>query len=301
MLSGKLTMSTGTQDVILHAASEGRTLPVVIPCVYLRGIINRTSVPPDSPIKSYADLKGKRAGVPTLANTGIGFLYTALHHAGLASDDVQLLAVGDGQQSAAALTSGRIDALTDADIDVALLQRLGIKLRTLDMPASMRDATAGYAYVFAKPWYDSHKSQALALVKGLMRSVIVMDENPEAAVRISYYMHPEAVPSGVTREAAIRNGIAIIKVRAPLIQRHSPVSDNWCEFPKAAWQSLAEIIGVKNLADPAQFYTDEMIASVNKIDEPALRAWARSLKVPDDDVAIAAWLKTLHPPLADLD
>ena len=37
MLSGQVTMSTGTQDVLFNAAAEGRSLPVVIPCVYLRG------------------------------------------------------------------------------------------------------------------------------------------------------------------------------------------------------------------------------------------------------------------------
>jgi hypothetical protein len=60
------------------------------------------------------------------------------------------------------------------------------------------------------------------------------------------------------------------------------------------------MIGVRGKIDPAQFYTDEFIDSVNKIDEPALIAWAKSLKVPDNDADIAVWLKTLHPPLDDL-
>src|SRR6266545_1950534 len=54
MLSGQVTMSTGTQDVFFNAAAEGRVLPVVAPCVYLRGLIHRVSVPPDSKIQRYA-------------------------------------------------------------------------------------------------------------------------------------------------------------------------------------------------------------------------------------------------------
>src|SRR5215212_8859662 len=44
MLSGAVTMGTGVQDVLLNAQAEGRTLPAVIPCVYLRGMIHRVSV-----------------------------------------------------------------------------------------------------------------------------------------------------------------------------------------------------------------------------------------------------------------
>src|SRR3954452_19745578 len=49
MLAGQITMSTGTQDVAFASIAEGRKLPVVIPCVYLRGNLHRVSVLPDSP------------------------------------------------------------------------------------------------------------------------------------------------------------------------------------------------------------------------------------------------------------
>src|SRR5262249_38522796 len=63
MLAGQVTMSTGTQDVFFNASAEGRQLPVVTPCVYLRGLIHRVTVPPDSKIQTYADLKDKRVGL----------------------------------------------------------------------------------------------------------------------------------------------------------------------------------------------------------------------------------------------
>jgi len=300
MLAGKITMSTGTQDSILRAAAEGRVLPVITPCLYLRGILFRTSVVPGSPIKTYADLGGKRIGVPSLANGGVGFIKYALQSAGVSPDSINILAVGDGQQAAAALTSGRIDALTNADVDVAQMQRLGVPLRVLELPEGLKNAAAGYAYVFNRPWFEANKRAALALVKGLIRSVIVMTANPEAAVRISYYMHPESMPSGISKEQAIKNAVGIIETRKPIIQHTSPVSDKWCEFPPAAWAKLADMLGIKAKIDPAQFYTDEFIASVNKINEPALVAWAKTLRVPDNDADIAVWLKTVHPPIEDV-
>jgi NitT/TauT family transport system substrate-binding protein len=290
-------MSTGTQDVAFASVAEGRKLPVVIPCVYLRGNLHRVSVLPDSPIKDYAGLKGKKVGVPTLAYGGIGYLKFALRHAGISDDDIDLVAVGDGQQAAAALTSKRVDALTNADVDVARLQKLGVAVRVLDPPESVRNSLIAYVYMFTKPWYEGHKTEALAILQGLIRSIIVLTENPEAAVKISYFMHPESVPSGISREQSIKNEVDVIKLRAPLIVRNSAGTDKWCDFPKEAWTDFVDILGLKGKVDASEFYTDELIAKINAFDEDKFRAWARGLKVPDSDADIAAWLKQQKPPL----
>jgi len=297
MLSGQVTMSTGTQDVLFNAAAEGRSLPVVIPCVYLRGLIHRVSVPPDSKIRTYADLKDKRVGLPTLAYGGVGYLKFAARRAGIDPDSIQMVAVGDGQAAAAALLSGRVDALTNADVDVSRLQSLGVKVRVVPPPDNMKDAGSAYVFAFSRPWYNGHKKEAALLLKGMIRAIVVMLENPEAAVRVSFYMHPEAVPSGIPFEKAVAAAVEAIKVRAPAIERVVPGSNKWCEYSPAAWEQFTDLLGVKGRVDPAKFYTDELIAQINDFDEPKLRAWARSLKVPTANAEIGAWLKTLKPPL----
>ena len=297
MLAGQVTMSTGAQDVFFNASAEGRQLPVVTPCVYLRGLIHRVTVPPDSKIQTYADLKDKRVGLPTLAYGGVPYLKFAAKHAGIDPDSIQMVAVGDGQQAAAALLSGRVDALTNADVDVARLQSLGVKLRVIAPPDSMKDAGNAYVFAFARPWYDGHKKEATLLLKGMIRAIIVMLENPEAAVRVSFYMHPEAVPSGISFDQAVAAAVDSIKVRAPAIERVVPGSNKWCDYSPAAWAQFTDLLGIKGRVDPARFYTDELIGQINDFDEPKLRAWARGLKVPATNAEIAEWLKTLHPPL----
>jgi NitT/TauT family transport system substrate-binding protein len=297
MLSGQVTMSTGTQDVLFNAAAEGRQLPAVAPCVYLRGLIHRVSVPTDSKIQSYADLKDKRVGLPTLAYGGVPYLKFAARHAGIDPESIEMVAVGDGQGAAAALLSGRVDALTNADVDVARMQSLGVKLRVVAPPDSMRDAGNAYVFAFARPWYESHKKEAVLLLKGMIRAIVVMLENPEAAVRVSYYMHPEAVPAGVPFDKAVAAAVEAVKVRAPSIERVVSGSNKWCDYSPAAWEQFTELLGVKGKVDPARFYTGELIEQVNDINEPKLRAWARGLQVPATTEAIDAWLKTLDPPL----
>jgi hypothetical protein len=238
-----------------------------------------------------------KVGVPTLAYGGIGYLKFALRHAGISDDDINLVAVGDGQAAAAALTSKRIDALTNADVDVARLQKLGVAVRVLDPPESVRKSLIAYVYMFRKPWYQEHKTEALAILQGLIRSIIVLTENPEAAVKISYFMHPESVPSGISREQAIKNEVDVIKLRAPLIVRNSAGTDKWCDFPKEAWTDFVDILGLKGKVDASEFYTEELIAKINAFDEDKFRAWVRDLKVPESDADIAAWLKQQKPPL----
>lgn len=297
MLSGQLTISTGIQDVLFGSAAEGRQLPVVIPCVYLRGLIHRVSVLPDSKIQSYADLKDQRVGLPTLAYGGVPYLKFAARHANIDPESIQMVAVGDGQQAAAALLSGRVDALTNADVDVARLLGLGVKVRVVPPPETMRDAATAYVFAFSKPWYEGHKKEAALILKGMIRAIIVMLENPEAAVRISYYMHPESVPGGVPFDKAVASAVETIKVRAPAIERVVTGSTKWCDFSPVAWENFTDLIGVKGKVDPSKFYTDELISEINDFDEPKLRAWARSLKVPTNSTDIGDWLKTLSPPL----
>lgn len=297
MLAGQVAMSTGTQDIILNSAAEGRPLPAVIPCVYLRGLLHRISVMPDNQIDNYADLKGKAIGVPTLAYGGIGYLKFALRHAGLDYNDVRVLAVGDAQQAAVALTSGRVDALLNADVDVVRLKSLGVNVDVLQTPESMKNASAAYVFAFARPWFEENKELAAEVLKGLIRSIIVMTENPEAAVKVSYHMYPQSVPSGISPEQAIENAVRIIKTRAPLIQRDAAENDRWCSFSDENWDAFVEIIGLKGKVDAKEYYTAELIDEINSIDEDGLREWARNLEVPTSDAEISSWLESLNPPL----
>lgn len=82
-----------------------------------------------------------------------------------------------------------------------------------------------------------------------------------------------------------------------MIERVVGTSNKWCDFPPNAWKKYIEMVGLQGKVDPTKFYTNELIDEVNDFDEPKLRAWARSLKVPATEFEIQVWLKSLHPPL----
>ena len=101
-------------------------LPVVLPCVYLRGLIHRVSVVPDSAIRSYADLKGKRIGVTSPGSFTDNTVRWAIAKAGLKAErDFQIVAAGGGAAMRAAIDTGQIDAGTVVSTEVSEYLRSG--------------------------------------------------------------------------------------------------------------------------------------------------------------------------------
>jgi NitT/TauT family transport system substrate-binding protein len=280
LLSDKVNLSVGVQDTVLKAMAEGRNIPVVAVCDYTRGIYDRTIVRPNSPIKGFADLSGHRVGVPSLASQQLAYIKFSIRAAGGDPNSVQFLAVGNSQQAAIALTSGKVDAVGTFDVAVAQLQQLGVKVRVLENPKEVRETYAGQVFAVNKSWYEAHKDATARMLQGMIKSIILAVENPEAAVRMSFKMYPGSVPNGVPFETAVKQGVELLKVRAPLYKKNVGDVHRWCEFSKKAWDSYVDLLGLKGKVDPSKFYTNELVDRINDFDEKAFRKWARSVKVP---------------------
>ncbi|BCP52207.1 hypothetical protein K32_08240 [Kaistia sp. 32K] len=296
MLAGRVTVSTGTQDIVLNGLAEGRDVPAVSPCVYLHGLIQRVDVLPDSPINSYADLAGKRIGIESLASSDTAVLKFLLRHSGVDPDSVTFLAVGAKQQAAAALRSRQVDGIILSDTAESDLIAAGVDLKKVPLDAALEQAAVGYTWAFAKNWYDGNKDAAAKVMQGMIKSIIVATQNPEAAVRISFHMHPEALPAGVPLDDAVANGVRSIKVRAPLVTVDRSKGEKWCEFTPAQWTGYVDMLGLTGKVDPSVFYTPELIDKINDFDEAALRKWADELKVPVDAGEYQRWVAELKAP-----
>lgn len=75
--------------------------------------------------KSVADLKGKKVGVSAPGSSTNVMLNFVLAKAGLKPSDVSVIGVGVAQGAAAAMRSGQIDALSNLDPVITMLQRSG--------------------------------------------------------------------------------------------------------------------------------------------------------------------------------
>ncbi len=161
----------------------------------------------------------------------------------------------------------------------------------------MQTAAVGYAFVFARSWFDAHQAEGGGAAAGHDQGRSSWSwENPEAAVRISFHMHPESIPAGIPLDQAVRDAVVAIRVRAPAVERQVIGSNRWCEFSSDSWAKYVDMLGLHGQADATRFYTPALLDRINDFDEAKLRAWARSLVVPTDEAQFKDWITQLHAP-----
>lgn len=126
--------------------------------------------------KSVAELKGKKIGVTAPGSSTHAMANFVLARAGLKPSDVSFIGVGAGQGAVAAMRAGQIDAISNLDPVITLLQRSGdlkIVSDTRDPAESARvfggPMPAGCLYA-PQPFLDKHPGSAQALANAMVRA-----------------------------------------------------------------------------------------------------------------------------------
>jgi len=280
LFRNEVHLAVGAQDSVFQSAARGEHLPVKFVCSYMRGIIYQLAARPDDPAREIKDLRGRKIGVASLAHAGLLYAKTVLRDAGIDPErEAQFVAVGSGPQAGQALQRGEVDALAHWDVEYANLENLGFKFRLLPQPPSVREMYAGHTLATSEEFLRMHRDAVVRGLRALVKSIIVFNENPEAATRIHYQMYPELIPKGRPFEETIRVGTRITQVRVPLMRKEAGRVNRWCEFHPEAWRAYVKFLGLEGKVDPAQFYTNDLVADVNNFDEAKVIAQARALLI----------------------
>ena len=126
--------------------------------------------------KSIADLKGKKIGVTAPGSSTHIMLNFVLAKAGLKPSDVSVIGVGASNGAVAAMRSGQIDAISNLDPVITLLQRSGDLRIVVDtrQPAEAERVFGGpmpagclYAPV---PFVERHPNTVQALTNAMVRA-----------------------------------------------------------------------------------------------------------------------------------
>ncbi len=126
--------------------------------------------------KSVADLKGKKIGVTAPGSSTNVMVNFILAKAGLKPSDVSIIGVGAAQGAAAAMRAGQIDALSNLDPVITLLQRSG-DLKIVSDTRIVAEAErvfggpmpAGCLYA-QQSFIDKHPATVQALANALVRA-----------------------------------------------------------------------------------------------------------------------------------
>jgi NitT/TauT family transport system substrate-binding protein len=240
------------------------------------------AVPDDSPIKDFADLKGKTIGVTSMASAGVVVARAQLSIAGIdPTTQARIVVAGEGAQTASLLRSKQVDALSQFDTQYALVEIAGQKLRQLPL-GDMAPYPGNGFFALEKTLVD-RRADAITVARGFAMGEIFAMANPEAAIRILYEVYPQTKPLGKDEETAVRDDTKVIRARMAHWDLKSGGVTKWGESNLANYNNYIDflvkwkLVPVKVPAD--EVVTNALVDEINASFDPAkIEAQAKAWK-----------------------
>jgi NitT/TauT family transport system substrate-binding protein len=271
--------------ILLPALAKEPSLDLVAVYEWLPRNANVIVVKPGSPIKSAADLAGKKIGVRNQGDPGIVVTKTMLAELGLKDDKNEYIAVGDGAPAGAAIDADRVDAMVTFDTAAARIELVGTKLRYVPLTPKFNKVGSSWICVPRQALKDDRKAY-VGLFRAMAKSTLFAYSNLDAAIDAHWAVYPESKPKGKTEDEGRKEMKFILKdrkenwMRRPddADQRFGPSSlDEW----KAHLAVAAETSKNPELpkqVDVGRVFSNELIDEVNAFDRKAVVQLAQSFK-----------------------
>lgn len=285
--AGHVDFGPAVPGILLPAMAKDPSLDLVSVYKWLPGNANVIVVKPGSPIRTAADLAGKRIGVRSQGDAGIVVTKTILAELGLKDDKCEYIAIGDGAPAGAAIDNDRVDAMVAFDTATARIELVGTKLRYVPLPPKFARLGSGWLCVPRKLLKEERKS-VVALFQGIAKSTIFSNANLDAAIDLHWAVYPESKPKGRSEEEARKELAFILKNRKNSWMRRPDDPDQrmgasslaeWNTNIEMATESSRNPKLAEELGDPNRLFTNELIDEINAFDKPAVIRMAQGFKL----------------------
>ena len=233
---------------------------------------------PDSPIKSLADLNGKKIGFGQAGAGSDQLLARQLKSLGI---DAKFTAIslGYGAQVATAAKSGQVDALMFWDSLYAIMNNQGLKLRHISLP--IQDELAGFQLAFRSDYAKKNADKLAGYCRAMSKAYQFSLTNPKAAVELFYKEFPSTIPAGKDHDTVVKDGVAILQAWLKSATSKLPEGTMPGIQFKDRWENSQKIyteLGVlKGDGDVTQAYTTDFYDKCNNFDRQAIIAKAKSM------------------------
>jgi NitT/TauT family transport system substrate-binding protein len=246
-----------------------------------QGNIYGIAVPEESPVKVFADLKGKRVGVISMGSAAVVVARALAAMNGMNPDrDMSIVVAGEAAQTAALLRSKEVDALAQFDTQYALVENAGVKLRLLDTSAIARFPSNGF--VTLEETLQNKRAEVVGLGQAYAKGTVFALNNSEAAIRILWEVYPQTKATGKDEATALRDDIKTLEARARSWRLESVGVTKWGENSEANYAAYVDFLvknGVlKEKVAVSDLITNELIDDINKFDANAIKAMAQGYK-----------------------
>ncbi len=264
LLSGQVDISSATPGFLMKSALKAGSADILTIGTFVNRIHWRVSVNPDSPLKSITELRGKRIGALSVADSSYLGIRAMLQEVGLNPDtDVTLAITGFGAPSAIALRDGKIDAFAAYDGPFATLENLGFRFQYLPLTPGA-EKLFGPGYAARRDWLAENRALAARFLRAVYKGVVFTVHNPEAAVRIHAALYPESKPKGKTEDEATREMVRVVEARMDKWRVDDMPVKKFGYGYKDRWEAYARFEGISDkVGDVTRFYTNDLIDEAN--------------------------------------
>lgn len=230
------------------------------------------AVPVDSEIESVSDFEGKTVGVQSLDSSTVDLIKAMARAEGVDPESMTFLNIGDGAPAAQFVKNGEVDIVGLSDSAQSLMVNMGIDLRIV---ASDEYLNMGFNYPLAAKaeFINSDRETLIKFARGVAKSQVFMETNPEAAVRINWEVYPESKPAGVSDEEAMAQAMTILEKRLSYVEAIDGIYGFATEESVQAQIDLmphVEGVAVEDV------WTADLVQEINNFDTELIREQARN-------------------------
>ncbi|AKT50182.1 ABC transporter substrate-binding protein [Arsenicicoccus sp. oral taxon 190] len=182
-------LTSGQEDLLIAGGDElvearAKGLDLVAVASYYRTYPVELVVPESSPIRTAADLRGRRLGVPGRYGASWLGALAAFKDAGISADDVSVTEIGYTSQ--AALATGKVDAVTGfSNNDTVQMRLAGLKVRSVPLTRSGSVPLVSISLVTTRAYLEAHPDTVRSVADGMLDGIQTMKDDPDRAMKDS--------------------------------------------------------------------------------------------------------------------
>ncbi len=275
---GQITFAVGSPPVILPIVARGETFPAIQFYEYTYPFKYDWVVMPDSPIKTYADLRGKKLAVANFGTSEKAIGERLLVNAGVPLQSEKWSATGEGLPSYIALQRGDVDAMIYYDNGFGSWDVAGFKYHLLPRPKNIPQV--GGFYIGATPaTLEKDRATAVAYGRAVAKATVFARENPEAGARVFLKMFPEAITPSKSLDENVHDAMLVSYRRIKLWSSPDPSVKKIGYVRPVEWKDEIVFAGLEGkVPNVERLYTNALIDEINRFDANAVRREARAYK-----------------------
>lgn len=274
---GDLDVGVGTPSTLFPQLAKGDAPPLIYFYEFSYPYKWDVAVRPDSPIKRYEDLKGKKVGVSNFGTTDFPVTKSVLKNLGIDPEkDVSWVAVGEGVPAGVALERGNIDALAYFDTGFGSIEAAGIEMRYLPRPQKVPNI-GGFFVSSRNDWMKAHRRLAIGFARSVAKASEFILANPEAGAKVYLKMFPDTAPKGKSEAEAVKAILFSVRKRMQIYRHYDKSIKKLGTILESELKADWDFLDLPQ-RDLKPLFTNELIDEANNFDVKKIQAEARAYK-----------------------